>query len=688
MARFVDVILPVPLPGTFTYALPPQLQPAAEAGCRIVVPFGTKKTAVGLIVRQHDTPPEGITVKDAIEVVDSSPIIFPQQLSFWQWLSSYYLCHLGEVFKAALPGPLKKSHPLTPPVREGRRLRAALERSEALPLMGERGEGLSGVGLFLPDLSPAQSSALAAIHTQWETRSVCLLHGVTSSGKTEIYIHLIAEAIAEGKQVLYLLPEIVLTTQLTDRLRRVFGDRLGIYHSKYSDRQREDVWRRQLSDCPYDIIVGVRSSIFLPFNRLGLVIVDEEHEVTFKQQEPAPRYHARNAAIMLASRSGARTLLGTATPSFESYFNARTGKYGLVTLTERFGQVSLPEIEVVDVSEQKRKKMMRGIFSPRLLEAIREALQAKEQVILFQNRRGFAPMMECGLCGWVPRCPHCDVSLTYHRRTHRVTCHYCGFSADIPTECPSCGNTHLRQQGFGTERIETEIAEIFPDARVARMDLDTTRTRTAYEGIISDFETEQTDILVGTQMVTKGLDFGRVSLVGILDADTMLLQPDFRAYERAYQMMAQVAGRAGRRQSQGRVILQTRQAALPLIAQVTAGDYDAMYLEQMEERRAFAYPPFVRLIVVYVKHRSSDVADHLIVETTNALRRLFGSRVLGPDEPAIPRISGLFIRKALVKLESQIPTSRAHSMLMDMRTRLLADKTFSSAQIYFDVDPL
>ena len=688
MARFVDVILPVPLPGTFTYALPPQLPPAAEAGCRIVVPFGTKKTAVGLIVRLHDTPPEGITVKDAIEVVDSSPIIFPQQLSFWQWLSSYYLCHLGEVFKAALPGPLKKTHPrqtLSPLPRKGESLASLESCAQPSPLPHGRG---TGVGLFLPDLSPAQSSSLAAIHTQWETRPVCLLHGVTSSGKTEIYIHLIAEAIAEGKQVLYLLPEIVLTTQLTDRLRRVFGGRLGIYHSKYSDRQREDVWRRQLSDCPYDIIVGVRSSIFLPFNRLGLVIVDEEHEVTFKQQEPAPRYHARNAAIMLASRSGARTLLGTATPSFESYFNARTGKYGLVTLTERFGQVSLPEIEVVDVSEQKRKKLMRGIFSPRLLEAIREALAAKEQVILFQNRRGFAPMMECGLCGWVPRCPHCDVSLTYHRRTHRVTCHYCGFSADIPTECPSCGNTHLRQQGFGTERIETEIAEIFPDARVARMDLDTTRTRTAYEGIISDFETEQTDILVGTQMVTKGLDFGRVSLVGILDADTMLLQPDFRAYERAYQMMAQVAGRAGRRQSQGRVILQTRQAALPLIAQVTAGDYDAMYLEQMEERRAFAYPPFVRLIVVYVKHRSSDVADHLIVETTNALRRLFGSRVLGPDEPAIPRISGLFIRKALVKLESQIPTSRAHSMLMDMRTRLLADKTFSSAQIYFDVDPL
>ena len=514
------------------------------------------------------------------------------------------------------------------------------------------------------------------------------MHGVTSSGKTEIYIHLIAEAVARGEQVHYLLPEIVLTSQLTDRLRAVFGDRMGVYHSKYTDVQRTDIWRRQLSDHPFDIIVGVRSSVFLPFTKLGLVIVDEEHETSFKQQDPAPRYHARNVAVYLAAKMHARTLLGTATPSLESYYNARTGKYGLVTLTERFGQVQLPRVEVVNIKELRRQKLMQGPFSPRLLEAMREALSAGEQIILFQNRRGFAPQLECHICGWVPRCPHCDVALTLHKRVRRMTCHYCGFSTDIPETCPACESAELRQVGFGTERIEDDIHQHFPEARVARMDLDTTRTRAAYEGIIRNFAAHRTDILVGTQMVTKGLDFERVSVVGILSADTMLNQPDFRAWERAFQMMAQVAGRAGRRDRQGLVLLQTKSPELPLISQVVGNEYASMYTMQMTERRQFAYPPFVRLIMMYMKHRNFATIDALSRDATLRLRQHFGTRVLGPDEPPVARVHNMFIRRVIVKLESTLPLSQARHLMQQVRTDLLSQRHYSSATIYFDVDPL
>ncbi len=713
MPRFADVVLPVPLPGLFTYALPEDLATQAQAGCRVSVPFGKKRTTVGLIARLHNTPPTGIDVKHILDILDASPVILPHQFALWQWISNYYLCSIGEVFKAAVPSKMK-NRPTPCSSCELESLSSLTGKvTNRQALLGNGGEYGS-----LPHLSPAQSTALASIHEQWQQQPVCLLHGVTSSGKTELYIHLIAEAIGRGQQVLYLLPEIVLTSQLTDRLRAVFSDRLGVYHSKFSDKQRADVWQRQLTHEPYDIIVGVRSSVFLPFQRLGLVIVDEEHEVNFKQQEPAPRYNARNVAILMASRAHARTLLGTATPSFESYYNARLGKYGLVRLAERYGLVQLPNIEVVDVKEMRRKRLMNGAFSPNLINAIRAALDAHEQIILFQNRRGYATQVQCHVCGWVPRCPHCDVPLTLHHGAWRfsrqedltsttelggfsaketslpshtsqtLTCHYCGYTTPIPSQCPACENPDLRPHGFGTERIEDDLSRLFPQARVARMDLDTTRTRTAYEQLIDDFAAHRTDILVGTQMVTKGLDFEHVSVVGILSADTMLHQPDFRAFERAFQMMSQVAGRAGRRQRQGKVFLQTMDARLPLISQIVAADYEAAYHEQMLERRQFAYPPFTRIIVVYLKHRSAVTVDALAREATLMLRGHFGTRVLGPDEPPVSRIASLYIRRITLKLETSLPLTPVRKLLLDTRSALLTQRFYSSAHIYFDVDPL
>ncbi len=677
---FADVLLPVPLQGLFTYAVPAALDAVAQAGCRVQVPFGTKKSATGLIVRRHHEPPTDpkVVVKDIMDVLDADPVILPEQYKLWQWISDYYLCAIGEVFKAALPAKLKQQ----------KEKRSKMKESQAQATLISQLSTLNPQLPTLPSLSPAQSAALSDIHRQWGQKPVCLLHGVTSSGKTELYIHLIAEALERGEQVLYLLPEIVLTTQLTNRLKAVFGERLGVYHSKFTDKDRADVWMRQLSVQPYDIIVGVRSSIFLPFQRLGLVIVDEEHEVNFKQQDPAPRYNARNVAILMASRAGARTLLGTATPSFESYYNARMGKYGLVTLRERFGQVQLPDVEIIDVRELRRKHLMQGPFSPQLLDAMRDALEADEQVILFQNRRGFAPQVQCHVCGWVPRCPHCDVPLTLHKRSGRMTCHYCGYATEIPQQCPACETPDLRGHGYGTERIEDELERLFPQARLARMDLDTTRTRAAYEQILDDFAAGHTDILVGTQMVTKGLDFERVSIVGILSADTMLNQPDFRAYERAFQMMSQVSGRAGRRRKRGRVLLQTMEAQLPIIHQVVTNDFDTMYQELMSERREFSYPPFTRLVMVYFKHRSADLIESLSRDAALRLRSVFGSRVLGPDEPSIARVGGLHIRRLIIKMEPTLSFSKARQFLVQTRADLMAEHLYSSAHIYFDVDPL
>ena len=553
--------------------------------------------------------------------------------------------------------------------------------------------------------------------------NVTLLHGVTSSGKTEIYIHLIQREIEQHRQVLYLLPEIALTVQIMERLHRVFGDRLGIYHSKYSDAERVEIWQKQLSPHPYDVILGARSAVFLPFQNLGLIIVDEEHETSYKQQEPAPRYHARSVAIMAPSylpqlgeeaahearirdiqqqiNSGTKTspswgrqegaihiLLGTATPSMETYHNAMTGKYSLVELNERYEGIELPEVQVVDIQDLGRRKMMQGPFSPLLLTKVREALERGEQAILFQNRRGWAPMVECRQCGWVPRCEHCDVSLTLHRSMNQLTCHYCGNTYRIPSECPACGSKDLQGRGFGTEKIEDQIRDILPSARIARMDLDTTRTRQAYERIISDFSAGRTNLLIGTQMISKGLDFDKVSVVGILNADSMLNYPDFRAYEHAFMMMAQVSGRAGRRGKRGLVILQTRQPQLPLISQVVHNDYQAFYRSQALERQDFHYPPFYRIICVYLKHAKDSVVDTAGLELGTRLRQWFGARVLGPDKPAVARVKTLSIRKLVLKLEPGLDMPKVRHYLKLAQQQMLQDKRYSSLQLYYDVDPL
>ncbi len=758
--HYVDVILPVPLDGTFTYSLPSQLVGLVRTGCRITVPFGAKKTYSAIVLRVHDEKPAGnYQIKEAIGLLEDQPILLASQLKLWQWIAEYYLCPLGSVYKAALPSGLKeedeesgykpkfvqcvrlteeyfnesklvsvfvelkrspkqvallmkyldmskaaasltlKNPSLLLEVEKQELLKQADCSTTIFNALVERGilesydkqidrleHDALPTEMVLHLLSPAQQFALDGINKQFVDHNVCLLHGVTSSGKTEVYIHLIHQALEQKKQVLYLLPEIVLTTQLVTRLKRVFGGRLGVYHSKYSDAERVEIWQKQLSREPYEIIVGVRSSVFLPFQRLGLVIVDEEHETSFKQQDPAPRYHGRNVALMLAHNAGAKTLLGTATPSLETYYNCQRGKYGLVELFERYQQVTMPEIRVVNLAEERRKKMMTGPFSSVLLDAMHEALENKEQIIIFQNRRGFAPTVECHACGWVPRCPHCDVSLTYHKRLNQVTCHYCGYTTMIPTKCPNCEGMQLDNVGFGTERIEDSIKQIFPDARVARMDLDTTRSRQAYEKILLDFQHGNTDILVGTQMVTKGLDFDRVSIVGILNADTMLNMPDFRSYEHAFQMMSQVAGRAGRRNKQGRVILQTTTPDLPVVRQVVDNDYTALYNDQMQERQMFHYPPLCRLVSIYMKHRHESVLNGLAYEMAVLLRKVFGARVLGPDTPPVARIQSLYIRKIVLKVELNANMAEVRNRLRQAQKYYLALEKYKAAQIYFDVD--
>ncbi|MCI7044943.1 MAG: primosomal protein N' [Prevotella sp.] len=536
-------------------------------------------------------------------------------------------------------------------------------------------------------LSEAQQTAYNQILMGFMKKDVALLHGVTSSGKTEIYIHLIKRELEHKRQVLYLLPEIALTVQMMERLKKVFGNKLGIYHSKYSDAERVEIWQKQLSSQPYDIILGARSAVLLPFTNLGLVIVDEEHEGSYKQQDPMPRYHARSAAIILASMFGAKTLLGSATPCIETYHNAQKGKYALVSLKTRFKDVAMPEIRVIDIKDRQHRKLMNGPFSFDLITHINDALKQRQQVMLFQNRRGFAPMIECNQCGWVPKCKYCDVSLTLHKTTNQLTCHYCGFTYSVPEKCPCCEGKELKSRGYGTEKIEDAVTNLFPEARVARMDLDTTRTRNAYERIIDDFAAHRTDILIGTQMISKGLDFANVGVVGIINADSMLSYPDFRAYEQAFMMLSQVSGRAGRRGKQGLVILQTRQPELPLISQVTANDYDALYRDLVEEREMFHYPPFCRLIYVYLKHKDDAVVQHAAQEMGVMLRQWFGNRVLGPDKPAVARVKTMSIRKLLLKLEPGIDLKKVRTCLRSVQDSLLGNVRYHTLQVYYDVDP-
>jgi primosomal protein N' (replication factor Y) len=537
-------------------------------------------------------------------------------------------------------------------------------------------------------LSDEQQKAYSEILALYREKQTVLLHGVTSSGKTEVYIHLIEEVLKQGKQVLFLLPEIALTTQITSRLKKVFGNKLGIYHSRFPDAERVEIWNNLLFNKGYQIILGVRSSVFLPFRELGLVIVDEEHENTYKQFDPAPRYHARNASIILASMHGAKVLLGSATPSVESYYNAHTGKYGLVRLLNRYEGIQLPEIMVADIKEARRKKQMKQDFSPLLYKEMKEALERKEQIILFQNRRGFAPYVECCSCSAVPRCKNCDVSLTYHKRNNELVCHYCGYIIPLPEKCPACGNPALESRGFGTEKIEEEIAQVFPEATVGRLDMDTARSRKNYEKIIFDFEKGKIDILIGTQMISKGLDFDRVRVVGVLNADSLLNYPDFRSFERAFQLMAQVAGRAGRRNNRGRVILQTSTPSHPVITQVVNNNYEEMYNVQLDERKLFKYPPFCRLIYIYVKGKDFYMTEKAADLLADNLKTVFGVRVYGPDKPVITRIQNLHIKKIMLKIEVEAPSDKAKKLLREIVNHTLAQGLFKSIFIQVDVDPV
>ena len=753
--KYADILLPVPLEGFFTYAVPERLREQIAFGMRVLVNFGPKKTYVGIVVRIHDEEPKGYNTKEIIDIADKQPMLLDKQLQLWQWIAEYYLAPIGDIYKAAMPAGLKAEDGYKPKTETYIRLAEKYRTVEALhiainmltraekqlaaflgylqlshwdeaehhanieeitreELMNASHSTSTTIGMLvkrgmletyekevgrlnhsgephpenIQKLSPAQQDAYNAILFSMMRKNVTLLHGVTSSGKTEIYIHLIQHTLDEGKQVLYLLPEIALTVQIMDRLQKVFGRRLGIYHSRYSDGERVEIWQKQMSNDPYDIILGARSAVFLPFQKLGLVIIDEEHEASFKQQDPAPRYHARSAAIVLASMYGAKTLLGTATPSIESYYNAKTGKYGYVSLTQRFEGIELPEFRIVDVKDLQHRKMMTGPFSPMLLAEVRKALEEGKQAILFQNRRGFAPMIECKQCGWVPHCQHCDVSLTLHRNTNQLTCHYCGYTYSIPTKCPNCEGTELRTRGYGTEKIEESIRDIFPEAKVARMDLDTTKTRNAYERIINDFAMGRTNILIGTQMISKGLDFANVSVVGILNADSMLNFPDFRAYEHAFMMMAQVGGRAGRKGKRGLVILQTKSPDLPIVQQVMNNNYEAMYEGVTAERKEFHYPPFYRLVYVYLKHRDDNVVASAAATLAFKLRIWFGERVLGPDKPSVAKVKSLNIRKIMIKLENGIDIQKVRQYLRKAHSDILKDKRFNSLVIYYDVDPL
>ncbi|KAB2869458.1 MAG: primosomal protein N' [Bacteroidales bacterium] len=817
---FVDVILPLALPKTYTYSIPTNLVGEVNVGMRVIVSFGKKKLYAALVYRVHQQAPEKYQTKDILQLIDEAPIVLPTQLKFWEWIADYYMCTLGEVMKAALPSALKMESDtyigrteledidltdneqiilhlldskkkltiqdivakvdfknpmgviksllnkqaisineeiendyqpkveyfisLSQEYRTNDALNTLLEGMKRAPaqqklilallsladnpkemlnfriskkLIQERVDVSTGVltaliqkGVLVQEeqtvsrlttsnddtfrpatLNETQKEAFLKIQEMFQTQNVALLHGVTSSGKTEVYIHLIQDAINKGQQVLYLLPEIALTAQIINRLRKIFGNRVGVYHSKFNDSQRVEVYNGVLATdanlANFDIILGVRSSVFLPYRNLGLIIVDEEHENTYKQYNPAPRYNARDAAIVLASIHNAKVLLGTATPSIETYFNARTSKYGLVELSERYLGMELPEIKVVDVRDARKRKQMKSHFSDVLLREIDVALSNNEQVILFQNRRGFAPFIECGECAWVPHCEHCDVTLTYHKSTNQLVCHYCGYSYQQPHECLACGSGNLQPKGFGTEKVEDELSIFFPNAVIERVDLDSTRSRTAYERIIGDFESGHINILIGTQMITKGLDFDRVSLVGILNADNMLNFPDFRAFERSYQLMSQVSGRAGRKGRKGLVIMQTAQPEHPVIKQIIQHDYLEHYASQIEERKNFRYPPFYRLISISLKHKDKELLNQVSTFLANGLKHNLGENVLGPESPLVGRVQGLFIMNILVKVSREQPLLRIKELIFYYINGLKQRKELYALVVSIDVDP-
>ena len=740
--RLVDIILPLAIADVYTYRVPEAI-PYPQIGVRVLVPLG-KKSITGIVYRKHEGElPEHVKVRDVIQVLDSHPIVTAQQIQLWEWLSSYYMCTLGEVLSAALPaGIIDDDYTaltthyiyLHPSLRDEIQLREVLQHlhraktqekllqcflnmSSGLDAAVERRclleeSGVSGAILrCLVDkqilceeerkksrlnqyvgsicaphaLDEQQTNAIAAIHRSWKSKTVTLLHGVTSSGKTEVYIHLIEEALQKGQQVLYLVPEIALTTQLTDRLRSVFGNQVVVYHSRFSSAERVEIYQAIRREAEGKVILGARSAIFLPFNNLGLIIVDEEHEPSYKQQDPAPRYHARSAAIMMAQWYGANVLLGTATPSIETYHNAMTGKYGYASMTERYKGLEMPRISMIDLQRQYHRKEMYGHFSDPLVFRIREEIARGKQVILFQNRRGYAPYLQCPNCGEVPRCGNCDVSMTYHKATNMLACHCCGSVVQSLNVCKKCG-TAYRTHGFGTERLEEEIKELFPLARTARLDLDSTRKKDSYQDIIDRFAAHEVDILIGTQMVTKGLHFDDVSLVAVLQADSLLNQPDFRSYEHAFHMLEQVSGRAGRTGQQGEVIIQTFDPKNPVFKYLQAHDYQRFYQQQMEERKLFAYPPYFRIISLTLRHRELvrlEAASRLLQER---LTQSFGTRVSGIIVPAVARTHNQHIRQIRLRIESSANISRAKTLLQQNINYVQQHVSCKGINIVPDVD--
>jgi len=826
---YADVILPLPLPGIFTYAVPLEFQDKVGIGYRVVVQFGNRKIYTALVRKIHGDAGESRNFKDILSVLDNEPLVSEWQFRFWDWMASYYMCTTGEVMNAALPSAFKlasetrvainpdysidsvplneKEFSLVETLYNGKksieisRISRIIDQQKIIPVIKtliEKGviileeevrekyrpkkeiyvrlhDSYSGDESALKDLfdrlelrakkqleilmtfiqisghgfehihevkkddllkksgcsaavfdsmikkgvlevyeklaikpksgttgsnpdsillTDSQKRAIAEIRDAWTAKDVVLLHGVTSSGKTEIYIKLINETIEQGKQVLYLLPEIALTTQIINRLRKYFGDRVGIYHSRFNESERADVWKQASlnrespggrNSC--DIILGARSAVFLPFVNLGLVIVDEEHDSSFKQMDPAPRYNGRDAALFLAHLHGAKALLGSATPAIESYYNAKQGKYALVELPERFGEMELPLIQLVNIKDELRRGRMKTHFSTTLLDQLTEALKNREQAILFQNRRGFSLRLECESCNWMPSCKNCDVTLVYHKKGNQLRCHYCGYVTSVPSLCPVCHSPGIKMKGFGTEKVEEELGILLPEARIARMDLDTTRSKHAHQNIITSFEELKIDILVGTQMVTKGLDFDHVSTVCILNADNMLSFPDFRSEERSFQLMAQVSGRSGRKKKRGTVIIQTYNPAHPIIQSVVKNNYTGMYGYQLAERRKFKYPPFYRLILLKVKHRNADLVNRAASELAKKLTRVFGNRILGPEYPPVARIMNQYLKHVLIKVEVESSVLSAKSRLLEILGEFYQKQEFHPVKVLIDVDP-
>ncbi|MCU0458561.1 MAG: primosomal protein N' [Bacteroidales bacterium] len=668
---FADIIIPVAVSGTYTYSIPPGLRASVRRGSLVSVTFGQSREAPGLVVAVHDNPPADFSVRDIISLLPGELTLNDRLTDFLMWVSDYYMAYPGEVFKAAVPSP----EDLAKPVRTKRKS----GNSDT-----ETGQEAGPVAPA--ELNQVQKEAFDKVIRLFSEREAVLLHGVTSSGKTEIYIHLMREQLDLGRQVLYMLPEIALTTQIIERLRKHFGSGIGVFHSRLTPAARREVWKR-VCDGSLRAVLGVRSSLFLPFSDLGLIIVDEEHDSSYKQYDPAPRYHARDAAMMLARIHGGKTLLGSATPSLESYHNALAGRYGLVELMTRYGDVMMPEMIIADTRSLLKKKGPATHFTPGLLEAVSGALQKEEQVILFQNRRGFSPFLMCSDCGHVPECTNCSVSYTYHKGIGRMVCHYCGKSVRLPSECPECGSTNISTRGFGTEKIEEEIRLLFPSARVARMDQDTVRNKDAAADILSNFAAGATDILIGTQMISKGLDFERLTVVGILDADNMMHFPDFRAHERSFQLMEQVSGRAGRRTRRGKVIIQTADPANPVLRQVLKHDYRSMTSAQLGERALFGYPPFTRIIRIALKHRDLDELNISASRLAENLRRHLGNHVLGPEFPMVMQVQKWYIKTIMIKIDSSLSPSKVKDMVRREAEAEMKVRRTGLLRIQADVDP-